>query len=220
MLTVVCVMKSGGEYTPYHVKALEASVRRHLTIPHRFVCFTDVPDKMPAGVMPIILPHNWPGWWSKICLFKKGLIEGPTFYLDLDTIPVGNMNDLVLGHRFTVLQNFWTTTGKIGSGLMAWDCDLSAIYDAFKQNPVQFIEQYKTRDRWGDQGFIFHHSPIKWDMWQHRHPGRVVSWKLGCHAGQVPKDASIVCFHGVPRPWNTPLWSVAEKAMSLDFQTA
>lgn len=214
MLTVACVMKSGGEYTPYHVKALAASVRKHLTRRHRFVCLTDIPKKMPANVMPIELPDDWPGWWSKICLFKKGLIEGPVFYMDLDTIPVRNIDDLVLGHRFTVLRNFWTTTGLIGSGLMAWNYDLSPIYHAFKLDPQQFIDTYKTRERWGDQGFIFHHTPIKYEMWQRLHPDRIVSWKLGCHAGQVPKSASIVCFHGVPRPWNTPLWSVAEEAMN------
>lgn len=219
MLTVVCVLRSGGEYTPYHVKALAATVSKSLTRPYRFMCLTDIPDKMPAGVMPVRLPDSWSGWWSKICLFKKGLIEGPAFFLDLDTVPVGNIDDLVLGHRFTVLQNFWTTTGLIGSGLMAWDCDLSVIYEAFKKNPQQFIDTYKTRDRWGDQGFIYHHAPIKFDMWQHRYPDRIVSWKLGCPGGVVPRSASIVCFHGVPRPWHTPLWSVAEEAMNESQQT-
>lgn len=206
MLNVVCVLKSGGEYYPEHVEALGRRVKKHLTRPHRFLCLTDIPNQVDADA--IKLPDNWPGWWSKICMFKEGLIEGPTFFLDLDTIPVGNMDDLVLGHRFTVLRNFWTTTGLIGSGLMAWDYDLSPIYHAFKINPQQFIDTYKTRERWGDQGFILHHTPVKFDMWQHKHPGRVVSWKLGCNLG-VPQDASIVCFHGQPRPWMTPLWSQA-----------
>lgn len=218
MLTVACVMKSGGEYTPYHVKALASLVRKHLTRPYRIICLTDIPSQMPGNIIPVMLPDLWPGWWGKICLFKKGVIEGPAFFLDLDTIPVRNMDDLVLGHRFTVLQNFWTTTGKIGSGLMAWDYDLSSIYDKFKPHAPRFIETYKTRAQWGDQAFILDHTPIHPNMWQFRHPGRVVSWKLGCRQG-VPDKASIVCFHGQPRPWHTPLWSMAEEAINEIEQT-
>lgn len=205
MLTVACVLKTGGDYLPSHVEALSSRVWDNLKIAHKFICLTDVPDKMPKGVHGIELPDNWPGWWSKICLFKKGLIEGPVFYLDLDTIPIKDMDDIVLGHHFTVLQNFWTTTGLIGSGLMAWNCDLSHIYDAFKKNPQHFISTYKTKQQWGDQGFIAKHSIERWDFWQHKHPGKIVSWKLNCQAG-VPEEASIVCFHGQPRPWKTPLW--------------
>lgn len=215
MLTVVCVLKSGGEYLPYHVEALSSLVWNNLKMAHRFVCLTDVPNKMPKGVLGIPLEEGWPGWWSKIELFKRGLFKGPAFYLDLDTIPIGRMDDLVLGHHFTVLQNFWTTTGRIGSGLMAWDCDLSYIYDKFKEKPDEYIAHYKTKEQWGDQGFIRDFSPEKMEMWQHKYPGRIVSWKLGCQAG-VPEEASIVCFHGQPRPWITPLWQLAVKAMSCE----
>lgn len=215
MLTVACVLKTGGDYTTHHVEALSSQVWDHLSLPHRFVCLTDVPDMMPKGVEGIALPDDWPGWWAKICLFKKGLIEGPIFFLDLDTMIVKSINDIVNGHRFTVLRNFWTTTGRIGSGLMAWDCDLSHIYESFKKNPQRFIDTYKTKDHWGDQGFITHHSIERWEFWQHKYPGKIVSWKLGCKSG-VPEEAAIVCFHGKPRPWDTPMWSLAVKAMSCE----
>lgn len=206
MLTVACVLRTGGDYLPYHVEALSSRVWDNLKIAHRFVCLTDVPDKMPKGVLGIQLPDMWPGWWSKICLFKKGLIDGPVFYLDLDTIPIGPMDDLVLGHHFTVLKNFWPqNTGQIGSGLMAWDCDLSSIYDSFKENARKYIDEYKVRGKWGDQGFISKTSPVVADYWQSKYPNKIVSWKLHCAAG-VPEEAAIVCFHGQPRPWNTPLW--------------
>lgn len=215
MLNVACVLRSGGDYKPEHVEALSSLIWNNLSLPHKFICLTDTPNRMPKGVTGIQLPDNWPGWWSKICLFKKGMFDGPVFYLDLDTIPVGNIDNVVLGHKFTVLQNFWTTTGKIGSGLMAWNCDLSSIYDEFKKNANHFIDTYKTKDFWGDQAFISRHSKQQWDFWQNKHPGKIVSWKLGCKDG-VPKSASIVCFHGQPRPWNTPLWSLAVEAMSCE----
>lgn len=212
MLTVACVLRTGGDYTPYHVEALSSQIWDHLSIPHRFVCLTDIPSRMPKGVEGIRLPNNWQGWWSKICLFKE--LKEQTLYFDLDTMIIKSIDFMAENKGFTVLKNFWPqNTGQIGSGLMAWDSDLSFIYDEFKKSPQKFIDEYKVKGKWGDQGFIAGNSPVKYDMWQDKYPGKIVSWKLQCQAG-VPEEASIICFHGQPRPWNSPLWSFAIKAMA------
>jgi hypothetical protein len=209
MLTVACVFKSGGEYTPEHVRALQRGFAQHLTIPYRFVCLSDVPGQ---GYDVIPLTQNWPGWWSKLELFRPNVFAGdqldlfaPVFFADLDTCIVGNCDDIVLGHRFTVLENFWSDQ-RIGSGLMAWDTDLSHIFHAFKQSPSQFIREYTTTERWGDQGFIRYNTPTEPERFQHKFVGRVVSYKFHVKDKGVPPGASIVCFHGKPRPWQTALW--------------
>lgn len=202
-LTVACVLKSGGEFRRAHVRELKASVEAHLTVPHRFVCLSDLSGD---GYDTIALPHDWRGWFSKISMFKPGMFDGPVFYADLDTRVVANIDDIVLGHRFTVLANFWKA-GQIGSGLMAWDTtkvDLSPIYRRFLVNPVAFMGEYSTRDKWGDQAFIAANSPIAPQFWQRQHPGRVVSFRKHCTAG-VPAGASVVCYGGQARPWNTQL---------------
>jgi hypothetical protein len=206
MLTVACVLKSGGEYTQDHVRHLRDGVARHLALEHRFVCLTDTPM---SDVHSILLQHDWPGWWSKIELWRPGLFDGPVIYLDLDTVICRPIDDIVLGHRFTVLRNMWVADGhpRIGSGLMAWNADLSAIYETFRTDPPWFQSQCVTKDNWGDQGFIQRHTPIAPERWQTRHPGRVVSFKRECQAG-VPPRASIICFHGQPRPWTTPFWDL------------
>jgi hypothetical protein len=204
-LTVACVLRSGGEYTPVHVEALRAGVAAHLKAPHRFVCLTD----MKVACETIALEQDWPGWWSKIELFRPGIFAGPVFYADLDTIVTGPLDELVRGHEFTVLRNFWKPD-RIGSGLMAWDADLSRIYYAFRCNPDRFIRDYKTPERWGDQSFIKDHSTFEPERWQAKYPGKIVSYKFHVRdAGRVPPGAAVVCFHGQPRPWATNLWKKA-----------
>ncbi len=198
MLTVACVLKTGGEYKPEHVYALRDGVRKHLSTPHRFVCLSDIALKCET----IPLRHNWPRWWPKIELFSGGL-TGPVFYADLDTVITGPLDDIVTGHKFTVLQNFHSPA-RIGSGLMAWDCDLTEIYRLFLCNPVAFMAEYQTSEKWGDQGFIRFNSPVEPERWQVKHPGRVVSYRLIEKTG-VPKGASVVCYGGPRRPWNTQL---------------
>lgn len=212
-LTVACVLRSGGDYKPAHVAHLRDGVRRHLKMAHRFVCLTD----LSVDCQMIPLRNNWPGWWSKIELFHPDLRTlGPVLFFDLDTVIVGPLDGLALGHSFTVLENFWHAD-RIGSGMMAWNADLSAIYDAFARAPYRFIREYRASEKWGDQGFIKDHAPVEPERWQRKHPGKIVSYKMHCRPGvdrmsptagspRVPPAASVVCFHGKPRPWITTLW--------------
>lgn len=206
MLTVACVLKTGGEYNPGHVRALRDDIREHVKVPYRFVCLSDLPGK---GYDVIRLRHDWRGWFSKIELFS-GVLTGPVFYLDLDTRIVGPIDDMVTGHRFTVLENFHSPA-RIGSGLMAWDADLTEIYRVFLTNPAAFMAEYVTTERWGDQGFIKFNSPIEPERWQSKHPGRVVSARLIEKSG-VPAGASIVCYGGPRRPWTMDLAGVKPRA--------
>jgi len=164
-----------------------------------------------CGIEPVPLIHRWPGWWSKIELFRPGLFEGPILYADLDTVILGALDDMVLGHRFTVLRNFWADrqgADRVGSGLMAWDADLSVIYREFCESSQLVMRDYTTTERWGDQTFIKDHTPIEPERWQDKHPGRIFSYKRHVvpAGGRVPEGASVICYHGKPRPWHTPLW--------------
>ena len=84
MLTVCCV-KWGDKYPAEYVHKLQNGVSRHLTIPHRFVCFTDDPAGLECETKP--LPDGLDGWWNKVWLFKRGLFDDRVIYLDLDISP-------------------------------------------------------------------------------------------------------------------------------------
>ena len=84
--TVVCVLKVGGEYDTGHVARLAHQVREHSPPGTPFVCLTD--DTMLGADFARPLQHTWPGWWSKLEIYR---IPGPCLYLDLDVTVVGEI---------------------------------------------------------------------------------------------------------------------------------
>jgi hypothetical protein len=96
-LIVACVLHDkafrGRHYSAEWVLRLRAMVARNLTVPHLFVCLSNA---YVPGVERISLKHDWPGWWSKIELFGPSFkSEGRVFYLDLDVIINGNLDEMV-----------------------------------------------------------------------------------------------------------------------------
>ena len=90
MTTVATVLRSrGGRYGPGWVRRLAAGLRRHLPRPYRLVCLTDVPDAVADVAEPIPFRYDWPGWWSKLELFREDVSVGRMIYFDLDTVITG-----------------------------------------------------------------------------------------------------------------------------------
>lgn len=202
MVTIACVLRSGGDFDASWVHALQRGVSDHLPLPHRFVCLSDV--DVPCERIPLV--HGWPGWWSKLELFRPGVFDGPVLYMDLDSLPVGDLSD-VAAYRgpFAMLADFYRlrTGQKEGeSGAMAWTPGehTEAVYEAFEaKGPT-------TR---GDGPFIRSH--VAHEYLQDLYPGQVVSLKV--HATKMaPEGARLVCGHGQPRlsssgaGWAHELW--------------
>src|ERR1041385_2146185 len=96
-LIIASVLKSGGQYTPQHVRILQAMVKRNLPAEHRFTVLTDQVQEFREDreINAIPLQHRWETWWSKLELF-----DGVTFnrgftilYMDLDVAVVGDLSD-------------------------------------------------------------------------------------------------------------------------------
>jgi len=163
-------------------------------------------------VIPLLYP--WPGWWSKIELFRPDILNGNTIYFDLDTLIVSDFTAIFAcfrQHGFLMLDDWYGHSG-VNSSMMAWTSTaklyLSRIYEKFAAEPRKYRGLYNTKARWGDQGFIRDHTPIEPALWQKEFPGKIVSFKRDCQDG-IPNGACIVCFHGKPRPWKTPLWELS-----------
>jgi hypothetical protein len=192
MLTVACVLKSGGIYDASWVARLKAGVAKHLPLPHRFVCLSDV--EVPCESTPLI--HGWTGWWSKVELFR---LRGPVLFFDLDTAIVGDLTDVAehaLDAEFTMLRDFYAPD-HCGSGVMAWRETPGGLYDAFIADPAAMMRM--PRARMGDQAFIeetFGQGRIL--RWQDVVPDQIVSYKADCRAG-IPLNARVVCLHGEPK---------------------
>lgn len=203
MLNVACVLKSGGDFDRRWVDALELSIWDKITEPHRFVCLTDsqdilLTDRISVRCEPLL--KGWPGWWSKIELFRPGLFpEGePVLFFDLDTVILRDIThlagaidtDLVLLRDFYRLQTAW------GSGVMGWTAgQFENIWRQFEAAPGLYMNKFRS-----DQHFI--NWLVSSDLvrfWQDEFPGHLVSYKVHC-TEKIPAAAHLVCFHGKPRP--------------------
>lgn len=207
MVTVACVLRSGGIYDAEWVRKLRDGVARRLTLPHRFVCLSDV--DVPCDRIPLV--EGWKGWWSKIELFRPGLLDGPTLYFDLDTVIVGSLDVIAKHpHRFTMAHEFYRPE-LLCSTAMAWNGDYSFLYEAFAANPARLMKRYdeelpKRRSEWriGDQAFIedeFSRFGEKPDTFRDLFgETSIASYKVHECAGGPPEGAVAVAFHGRPKP--------------------
>jgi hypothetical protein len=97
-LTIACVLWQGTfhrkaspyrvrqiKYTPDWVMKLRNMVKRNLLLPYEFVCLTNKPFIL-KGVKTVPLEHDWPGWWSKMELYRPDMDWERVLYLDLDVV--------------------------------------------------------------------------------------------------------------------------------------
>ena len=99
MVNVVC-MKWGTLYGADYVNALFRGVQKHLSLNHRFVCFTDNAEGIASGVEIRPIPRlSLPDGkedlrWRKLTLFSNPLddLVGPTLFLDLDLVIFGSLD--------------------------------------------------------------------------------------------------------------------------------
>lgn len=208
MLHVVCI-RAGEHFSPAYVVNLKDMVARNLEagFEGRFLCFTDRPQDLPDTIETAPLPADLPGWWSKLALFREGLFpEGDrVLFFDLDTVITGSIDALAAydGH-FAILQDFYRPHG-LQSSVMAWrvgeQTDIWRLYEA-AGCPMTHPD--------GDQGIIEMHScrgHVR--RLQNLFPGMFVSYK---QTKGIPTEASVVVFHGRPRPhevtqgWVPKVW--------------
>ena len=201
-VTIALVLKTGGEiYDHRYVNALAKSIKANITIDHELVCLTDDATGISNNVDRIIpLTNDYPTWWSKIELFKPNQFTTKhVFYMDLDTLVVGNIDDIMsYDGDFTGLRDFYSMH-SLGSGIMAWNPSLTNnIYTEFVKKSRSIIVNYRE----GDQRWIDEHKPsLEWI--QDIYPNKIVSFKKHCMKNNeinVPDSARIICFHGNPRP--------------------
>jgi len=128
-------------------------------------------------------------------------LHGPILYMDLDTIVRASCDhwlSKIHDKRFVILRDVWRCnkeTKAFGSGIMYWAGDMSWMYEKYLQAGCP--DKFKS----GDQGFIDQHFEGDYYYLQD-FTNDVVSFKAKVRDQNFPvEEASIVYFHGRPRPW-------------------
>jgi hypothetical protein len=204
--TIACVFVPGNGFTEQYVYRLRNSLLICCREDHRFVCLT---NERLADIETMPLRRSRNGWWNKLALFSA---FEKAVYFDLDTMIVDDVTDIVTyPHTFTGLTDFGKGVDRFASGFMAWNGDFSYLDQDIDAHTEREYDAFVTRDwtRHGDQGFISEHLMHRIELTNDLFPGRFVSYKWHVRRqGFVPPGASVVCFHGKPRPadvgWRLP----------------
>lgn len=183
-VTVVCV-KWGDLYGPEYVNVLHDMVRRNLRYDHRFICYTDDPTGVHCETRE--LPRGFKTWWNKLPLFRAGEFKGRVLYLDLDVCITGDLEPIV--DRKGIIDD-WNIPGYNAS-VMSWDAgEHTDLWDKFTDDVPQRLRS--------DQDWM--NEIGGWDILP---DGLCVSYRKDA-AREVPEGASVVCFHGEPKPHECP----------------
>lgn len=188
-LTVATVLKSGGVFTPVWVDRINRQIKRHIR-PDRIVCLTDM-DVKSCEAIP--LKHNWPGWFSKIELFRPDLFDGPCVFFDLDSLILDDLpfqNPMMAFWQLVMLSDFYRPAIP-ASGMMLWEPDACThIYEKFAKNP-----ECKPGLNNADGAIIGKFCRFRIQkLW----PGLVGSYKAD-DLKDGPKGFRVCCWHGRPK---------------------
>lgn len=217
-VNVLCI-KWGDKYGADYVNRLRSMVRRHLSLPHRFVCLTDVVEGIDSDIEVHDIPRigipdfdNRAAWtkahgWLKVTSFANPLhdLSGPTLFIDLDVVIVGSLDDFFQEPgEFNVIREWDKRDGTgntsvyryvIGAHADALDYLRDHQADVLKsvRNEQEFITGYLARQ--GKLGYW----PGAWCRSFKRHCMRrgLLGWFL---PPRIPADARVIAFHGKPDP--------------------
>lgn len=215
---VVC-LKWGNKYDASYVNKLYAMVKRNITIPYEFVCFTEDAN----GIDPNITTYPLPtlpitGWWYKPYFVGNELpIKGKLLFLDLDVIVFANIDKLFEfePNKFCIIRDF---NRSVRSN---WDRMNSSVFrtyvgqyddkwQQFKLNPGNETKRFR-----GDQDWMFKNirdhafwpddwvMSYKWEMRDRRDLYLDERRKRNFKTDAPPKinpNTCIAVFHGEPNP--------------------
>jgi hypothetical protein len=174
-------------YTDEWATRLFNGFRRHLTIPHRSVLFTDRLRDLPPFIDQIVQPDLGSNGYGD-CV-RPFILDAPMVFTGLDTVIVGNCDKLA---RYCL------------------EADRIALpkhpYEDYAINGVVLTPAGHRRifDDWRGE------NDMKWmRCWPHNlidnlWPGRVLSYKAHVRNRAFPNKASIIYFHGDPKMSDLP----------------
>ncbi len=186
MITVATVLWQGDfkpskyvhpGYDPEWVQKVCNMVARNLSLEYEFVCLSNIDFELEGGSV-IPLRYNFPGWWSKLELFRNDLpIKGDRIlYLDLDIVITSDLTSLLeyawdaeimICSPFGTDRGNWKKEKKVfgyNSSVMVFKNPITfQIWKKFIQRPKYWMNTYRS-----DQDYMkvnFPDFPMFPDKW-------------------------------------------------------
>ena len=227
MLNFACVYY-GDKYTrpptdPWsYLRNLYNMVERNLTVPYRFVCFTDstVLHKQREFRGKDIdfrqfKRHDFEGWFNKLQLFSpESKLEGDTLYMDLDVVIMKNIDELATigeSKNFVGMNDFNPSSGLFNSSIMRFNNQYhSIIWKEYLKRKTEFNNAHGDQDiisaiiKSHEDTIAFPDSWTQSYKWLNRKGERYHIDKM---TYEQDPNAKVCVFHGNPNPHeSTQLW--------------
>lgn len=214
MLRNVICIKWGTKFNAGYVNHLYHMVEKHLSLPHRFVCFTDDGKGVEKGVEIFPLPplddtKVIDRGWKKLGLFADTLadLQGEALFLDLDVIILDSLDDFFkVPGKFLIIKDWLFSRRSIIGNSSVFRFSVGQypeVIEKFYREGRNICDYYRN-----EQAFLSHEMAKK-GILQYWEANWCISFKRGCLAPwplcylcvpKEPKKAKILVFHGHPTP--------------------
>ena len=213
MKNVIC-MKWGDKFGPEYVNRLYKMVQKNLTIPHRFVCFTDKAEGLVEGIEVRPLPElsleeGLPErGWRKLTVFKEKLddLEGQALFIDLDVVIINNIDGFFEQEGDFLIIKDWDFKDDIIGNSSVFRFEIGK-HPYVLSNFVNHGEEIRKRHR-NEQAYLSYAIAEKGEL-KYWPASWCVSFKRNClrpfplnyiFMPKKPEEAKILIFHGKPTP--------------------
>lgn len=222
MLTVVTWLWTGPsrDFNAKQVRRLAHCVRKHLTVPHRFVCITTdhtIGDSVETFKTPYAAVElsrhatpegaGFPSCYRRLWLFsEEARMLGDRFLmLDLDVVVVGNIDHIAKMEGSFVgwvpSESTWHGKNRFGGGMYLLTAGAHPdVYTDF-DGPKSIAAARAAGYRGSDQAWINYKLYGKHPSFSHE-AGVVMSRELKPPRYELPPDTCVVQFSGRIKPWH------------------
>lgn len=150
----------GRDFTANDVWRLYHSVLKHIDRPFDFYVLTnDINANVPGTRIKLLHGDDWPGWWSKMELYRPDLPPGRTLYMDLDSHIIKSLQPILDFEGDLILFDDRTEQHKlkhVNRGEEGWVYRYQAatilfnageftwIYEKFEKDWDYYLEHYRS----------------------------------------------------------------------------
>lgn len=211
---VVCI-KWGKKFNAEYVNRLYKMVKKNITIPYRFVCFTDDisginPEIETFSLPPIIIPDGPERGWRKLSVFNKNLgnLKGKALCLDIDVVIINNIDCLFEENgEFRIIKDWGYANDSYVGNSACYRFEIGKHHDVveyFEANFEKICKKFRNEQEY-----------LSWKMkekgiLQYWKPHTAISFKHGCMSPfplnfflkpkQPTDETKILVFHSNPLP--------------------
>jgi hypothetical protein len=179
-------------FGPKYVKKIHEDLYSKNTVPLDFYCFTDQPKKI-KNIPRIEFKPRFRWNLNKFeCFDPKYKLQGRVLIIDLDTLILKNIDDVLEFKEEFITCSGTKKTDKAGGSITGTTIEYGQknIWGPLSEKTKQITS--KTR---GSERFFYRQYIKDMEFFQKNYPG-IYNYKTE----GIPNDARIIRFHGKPRP--------------------